>query len=137
VIYLDATVFLNAALNAGEIGGRARGLLAKTQNGETPAATSALTYGEIFWVIRKHRGFDAALEASKTLLEMPNLAILTVDVDVLWKAHGLGTTYKLHPRDAIHAACALANGIRTVVSEDEDFDRVKGLERKSLTLGRA
>ncbi len=132
MIYLDATVFLNATLNTGEIGERARDMLVRAQSGETPAATSALTYDEVFWVIRKYRGFDSALEASKTLLEMPNLAILEVNLDVLWKAHGLGKTYKLHPRDAIHAACALANGMRTVVSEDKDLDRVKEIERKTL-----
>lgn len=132
MIYLDAGVFLNAALNAGEIGNRARALLIRAQSGELPAATSALTYDEVFWVVRRHRNFDAALEASKTLLEMPNLAILAVDINVLWKAHELGRVYSLYPRDAIHAACALVNGLRTVVSEDEDFDRVNEIERKAL-----
>ena len=132
MIYLDATVFLNAALNSGKIGSLARDLLGKTQTGEAPAATSALTYDEIFWVVRKYRGFDAALETGKTLLGMPNLKILPVDVDVLWKAHELGTKHKLNPRDAIHAACALVNGIRTMISEDPDFDRVEEVERISL-----
>jgi len=132
VIYLDSTVFLNAAMNTGEIGGGAREIVAEVQDGKTRAATSALTYDEVFWVTKKHRGFEAALEAGKALLEMPNLVILPVDAGILWRAHGLSTTYTLRPRDAIHIACTMANGMRTRISDDTHFDRVKEVERRGL-----
>ena len=34
--------------------------------------------------------------------------------------------YGLKPRDALHAATALENKITTIVSCDEDFDKLKG-----------
>ena len=133
MIYLDSNVFLNGSLLVDGRGEIARKFLADVQGGKTPAATSALTYDEIFWVTKKYKGFKAALEATRALLEMPNLTLLPVDTEVLWAAHGLGERYELAPRDAIHAACALVNGIRTMVSDDEDFDRVKGISRRELT----
>jgi len=132
VIYLDAGVFLSAALDKGAKGKRARELLREVQGGKTPAATSALTFDEVFWIVKKHRSFDDALQASKALLEMPNLIFLEVNDEVLWRSHALAEQYKLNPRDAIHAACALTHGIFTMVSEDEDFDRVKEIERRNL-----
>ncbi|MBS7657164.1 MAG: type II toxin-antitoxin system VapC family toxin [Candidatus Bathyarchaeia archaeon] len=130
MIYLDSSLFLNGALFVDERGERARKLLSEVQSGKKQAATSALTYDEVFWVIKKHRGFKAALEAAKALLEMPNLTLLPVETEVLWVAYGLSERYELNPRDAIHVACALANGIRVVVSSDPDFDRVKEIERR-------
>jgi len=129
VIYLDSTVFLNGSLCVDEKGENARKLLTDVQSGKTPAATSALTYDEVSWVTKKHKDFNAALEAGEALLGMPNLTILPVDGDILRQAHELSKTYELHPRDAIHAACALSNGIHTVVSTDKDFDRVKEIKR--------
>lgn len=131
MIYLDSSAFLNAFLGAGKKGETARDLLDRVQKGE-PAATSALTYDEVFWAVKKHRQFESALLASKAILETPNLTILPVDVEVLWMAHSLSEKYKIDPRDAIHAACALMNGIRTIVSEDSDFDRVREIERRGL-----
>lgn len=133
MIYLDSSAFLNAFLDVGEKGNAARVLLDRVQKGE-PAATSALTYDEVFWVIKKYRCFESALLTSKALLQTPNLTFLPVDVEVLWTAYGLSEKYKLNPRDAIHAACALANGIHTVVSDDKDFDRVKEIKRKGLVV---
>ncbi len=125
-------MFLSAILKRGQRKNDVRDYLKRIQDGELQGATSALTYDEIFWVTKKHRSFEGALIASKAFLGMSNLTILPVDADVLWQAHKLSTKYKLHPRDAIHAACALLNNISTIISEDEDFDRVKGLERRSL-----
>ncbi len=130
MIYLDANVFLTAFLRADKPGEDARAILNRIQRGEKTAATSSLTYDEFFWVVKKYRGFDAALRASKTLLEMPNLSILPVGVDEILFAHGLIEKYELAPRDAIHAACALTNGVHTMISDDRDFDKVKELARK-------
>jgi len=40
--------------------------------------------------------------------------------------------YPLKPRDAIHAATALAEEASTILSDDADFDAVKELHRKPL-----
>lgn len=133
MIYLDANIFLNAVLNSGEKGKRARALLDDVQKGKKRGATSTLTYDELFWVVQKHRSFDDALEAARALLGMRNLTFLDVDSTVLWRAYDLAKAYRLNPRDSIHLACALANRIFTMISEDKDFDEVKEIERKGLS----
>jgi len=52
--YLDADVFLNAILN-------------REKEGEIAAATSALSFNEVFWALKKHRDFNKALKATKPL----------------------------------------------------------------------
>ncbi|MBE0516189.1 MAG: type II toxin-antitoxin system VapC family toxin [Methanophagales archaeon] len=130
--YLDANVFIYAALYEGEEGDKARKLIKEVREGEEVAFTSALTFDEFFWIVKKERGFDSALEAGKALLEMPNLTFLDVDDTVLWQAYNFIKRYKLNPRDAIHLSCAFVHGIFTIISEDEDFDKVKEVERKRL-----
>jgi predicted nucleic acid-binding protein len=61
--YLDANVFIYAALYEGEKGDKARKLIKKVREGEEAAFTSVLTFDEFFWIVKKERGFDSALEA--------------------------------------------------------------------------
>jgi predicted nucleic acid-binding protein len=129
MIYLDANVFLSAILNQEDEGEKARDLLQKLQKAEIVAATSALSFDEVFWIVKKHRGFISALKAAKTLLEIPNLTFLEVNDQTLWSAYNLAEKYRLDPRDAIHVACALDHAIFTIISEDEHFDKVKEIKR--------
>jgi predicted nucleic acid-binding protein len=129
MIYLDANVFLSAILNREDEGEKARDLLQKLQKAEIVAATSALSFDEVFWIVKKHRGFISALKAAKTLLEIPNLTFLEVNDQTLWSAYNLAEKYRLDPRDAIHVACALDHAIFTIISEDEHFDKVKEIKR--------
>ena len=129
MIYLDANVFLSAILNQEDEGEKARDLLQKLQKAEIVAATSALSFDEVFSIVKKHRGFISALKAAKTLLEIPNLTFLEINDQTLWSAYNLAEKYKLDPRDAIHIACALDHAIFTIISEDEHFDKVKEIKR--------
>jgi len=129
MIYLDANVFLSAILNQEDEGEKARDLLQKLQKAEIVAATSALSFDEVFSIVKKHRGFISALKAVKTLLEIPNLTFLEINDQTLWSAYNLAEKYKLDPRDAIHIACALDHAIFTIISENEHFDKVKEIKR--------
>jgi predicted nucleic acid-binding protein len=132
MIYLDSNVFLFAALHKGDTGNHAKALLKGVQSGALKAATSTLTYDEVYWSVRKHRGREDALRAGEALLGMSNLSVLDVTLEVVWGAQRLLEVHNLGPRDAIHAACAISKGIRTMVSEDPDFDRVKVIKRTTL-----
>lgn len=132
MIYLDSNIFIFAALNDDEKGEKCRELIKKIREGKEKAATSALTFDEIVWKVKKTKGNDAALIVGKTILEMQNLIILEVNGTVLWEAYNLIKNYDLDPRDSIHAACAIVNGIFTIVSEDPDFDKLKELNRKDI-----
>ncbi len=132
MIYLDATVFLHAALDLGTKGERARGLLKNIEAGTEKAATSILTFDEVAWNVRKERGFKSSMPAAKSFLEMPNLNFIDANIEVVLKAYNIMKEYRLAPRDAIHAASAIIKGIGIIISEDSDFDDIKELKRKSL-----
>lgn len=133
MIYIDSNVFIYAFIDAGDKGSKARLLLKKIREGkEVPAVTSALTFDEVFWIVKKEKGFNNALKAGRALLEMPNLMFLEVNDEVIWKAYELIKKYKLGPRDAIHLSSALIHGVYTIVSEDKCFDNVEEIERKDI-----
>jgi predicted nucleic acid-binding protein len=131
MIYIDSNVFIYATLNTEELGEKARSLLQKIQQGEEKAETSALTFDEVFWAIKK-LDFEAALEAAQALLNFPNLDIISVDRDLSLSALQLIKEYHLAPRDAIHAATAIATRTETVISTDTHFDKIKELKRRNL-----
>jgi uncharacterized protein len=131
MIYIDSNVFIYATLNTTELGEKARSLLQRIQQGEEKAETSALTFDEVFWAIKK-LNFEAAIEATQALLNFPNLEIICVDRDLSLSALQIIKEYHLAPRDAIHVATALATKAEVVVSTDAHFDKIKELKRISL-----
>jgi hypothetical protein len=132
MLYLDSNVFLYAILNDEELGERARNLLRQVQLGKENASSSALTFDEIVWVVKKYRTLKDAIRAGEAFLNFPNLKLITVNGDLLALALNLIKKHGLRPRDSIHAASAIANKTEVIVSTDEDFDRIKELSRKPL-----
>jgi len=131
MIYLDSNVFIYATVNTAEVGEKARSLLQRIQQGEERAETSALTFDEVFWVVKK-LNFESAFEACQALLNFPNLEIVSVNKKLAMSALQIIKKYRLAPRDAIHAATAMATKAEIVVSTDIHFDKIKGLKRSSL-----
>jgi uncharacterized protein len=131
MLYLDANVFIYAAINTEEIGKKARILLQKIQQGDQQAATSALTFDEVFWSIKKRKP-ELAQETSYALLNFPNLEIIPADRKLALSALRLINEYSLAPRDALHAATAIASKANCIVSTDSHFDKIKELTRQPL-----
>jgi predicted nucleic acid-binding protein len=131
MIYLDANVFIYAILRSGKdkIGEKSASLLFKIADNKVEAATSFLTWDEVLWSIKKYLGYKIALSESRKFLVFPNLTFVQADRMVLHFAQNIAEKYALHPRDSIHAATAALNNIKTFVSDDEDFDNVKGIKR--------
>ena len=96
------------------------------------AYTSTLTWDEVVWVIRRVLGFDDALNQGAKLLSFPNLIFVEVDKLVVARAQKLLEEYGLRPRGAIHVASALKKGVKEIVSDDKDLDKVKEMERIPL-----
>ena len=132
MLYLDANVFIFAALNTEEYGAKAVSLLREIQSGKEQAITSALTFDEIFWAIKKNRGIEKAIESGEAFLNFPNLELILADREVISSALQIIREYHLAPRDAIHAATAIAEKANCIVSADADFDKVKRLKRRPL-----
>ena len=131
MLYLDSNVFIYAAINTKDFGENARALLQKIQHGEMRAKTSALTFDEVFWAVSKH-DVEAAFEACQALLNFPNLDIVPVDRELVIFALQLIKEHHLAPRDAIHAATAIAGKADAIVSTDAHFDKIEELKRRTL-----
>ncbi|MBI2584131.1 MAG: type II toxin-antitoxin system VapC family toxin [Candidatus Aenigmarchaeota archaeon] len=132
MIYLDSSVFLLAFLDVSEKGKRARTLLLEIEEGRKEAATSALTYDEVVWNVKKERNQKESLAAGHDMVSLQRVRFIPADSLVIMRAQELREKYGLDPRDAIHAASALVNNISTIVSTDPDFDDVKEISRKDV-----
>jgi predicted nucleic acid-binding protein len=73
VLYLDANVFIFAALSTKEYGDKAEAVLNRVQLGEEAAVTSALTLDEVFWMVKRNRGVEKAIETAEAIYFFPNL----------------------------------------------------------------
>ncbi len=131
MLYLDANVFIYAAINTGDFGERAAALLKKIQLGEEKAETSALTFDEVFWAVKKHN-LKLAFEVCDALLNFPNLAIIPTDRELAISALKFIKKHNLAPRDALHAATAVAEKAECIVSTDAHFDKIKELKRRGI-----
>ncbi|MFQ6127728.1 MAG: type II toxin-antitoxin system VapC family toxin [Thermoplasmata archaeon] len=129
MIYIDSNIPIYAALDPRKKGKWCRSVLEKIEGGKHPAVTSALTFDELVYYVRREAGLEESLQIGQAFLEMPNLTFLPVNDFVLWKSLELMREHHLFPRDAIHAASAVNSGVIAVYSEDKDFERVKELRR--------
>ena len=132
MLYLDASVFIYAALNRQAIGRRARNLIQRVSDGKEDAASCALSIDEVIWVVAKHRAREDALAAGRAFLTLPNLKLLAVNQDALFSALTLMRRYGLDPRDAIHASTALINRCTAIVSGDTHFDTIVEIPRTPI-----
>lgn len=133
--YVDSNVFIYPVV-ADERTDRkaalAKKILLQIANGKLKAATSSLTWDELFWVIKKFLGRSLAIVEGRRFVEFPNLKILEVGESTITAAQDVIGNYDIKPRDSIHAACALENGIREIISDDPDFDKIKEVKRIKL-----
>ena len=127
MLYLDANIFVYAAINTEQPGDKARSLLRKIHLGEEIAETSALTFDEVFWSIKKDN-LKMAFSVCEAMLNFPHLEIVPVNRTLALSALKVIRDFHLAPRDAIHAATAIAGKAESIVSEDSDFARVKGIK---------
>lgn len=130
--YCDSNLFIYPALYRGAKAVAAAKILKAVAEGTLECSTSSLTVDEVLWIVWKKASKEKAIEQAELVLEFPNLEILDTKASDLRRAVGLIKTYPIKPRDAIHAACSLNHGIFTIVSDDEDFDAVKELDRLSF-----
>lgn len=110
----------------------AKNILLKIANGGIEACSSALTWDEIVYVVRKFVEAESSKKAGKSFMAFPHLKILNIDENTLRQAQEFVEKYNLKPRDAIHAACAVENGVKEIISNHSAFDAIKELKRVKL-----
>ncbi|MBI5224659.1 type II toxin-antitoxin system VapC family toxin [Candidatus Micrarchaeota archaeon] len=129
--YIDAGVFVIAAGSAPPTADKALEILRQIAAGKMQAGTSVLSWDELAYVIRKKLGggnSKDAKEQGRLFLSTPNLKLFNATSKTVSIAQELMEKYDLRPRDAIHAATAMENGITEIVSTDSDFGRIRGIK---------
>jgi len=132
LLYVDSNVFLYPVIydeKAVVEAKKSREFLLKIALAKVEACTSSVTWDEVVWVIRRLFGIENSVEEGKRFLGFPNLRVLGVRKSTVFKAQELVERYKLKPRDALHAAVALENKIKTIVSYDDGFNVITEIER--------
>lgn len=135
MVYLDTNVFIYPVIyeeTVSKKAQKAKEVLLKVATKEMGGFTATLTWDEIVWVTKRLLGDRDAAEQGKKFLAFPNLNLVTIDSSVIMNAQKIIESYGLKPRDAIHASAALISGQRTIISDDQDFDKIKGLRRTQI-----
>ncbi|HLC84222.1 MAG TPA: type II toxin-antitoxin system VapC family toxin [Candidatus Nanoarchaeia archaeon] len=133
-IYIDANVFIFAAVSDDVRGNRAREIIDQVISGEEEGVTSSLTIDEVTWkVFRETKDRELAINEGLEILEFSNLKVVAVDAQTIKRAlHLMKKHNKIAPRDAIHLEVALRSGCGEIVSDDADFDKINEIKRRSL-----
>lgn len=129
MVYVDANVFISSFLSQGQKTEHCKSILSRIASNDIPAFTSLLTWDEIAWIARKRLSIEDSIEEGKKFLEFPYLRLVEVNELIIKMAQDMMERYNLKPRDAIHAATAISNGIKEIVSDDPDFDVIKEIKR--------
>jgi predicted nucleic acid-binding protein len=132
MIYLDASFFVIAALDAGENGNGARACIRlMNERADTVALTSLLTFDEVAYAVKKQEGRESGIRAGEALLGT-NILFSDITRDIVGHALPILKHNGLDPRDALHAATMKKHSVQEIVSADADFDRVPWLKRISV-----
>ncbi|TFG11410.1 MAG: PIN domain-containing protein [Promethearchaeota archaeon] len=132
-VYIDSNVFLNSVLynlEENDEAKRSHNFLQKIIAKKVIGATSVLTWDEFTWITKRELDKETAIKKGNEFLLFPDLIFLKITQKTIKKAQDLFSKYNIKPRDAIHCASALENGISTIISFDDDFDCIHEITRK-------
>jgi len=132
LVYLDANVFVFAALAKDALGDASRRILTNLQG--LDAKTCCLTIDELAWVVLKRIDNETAVKACKAVLALRDLDIVSVEYGDAWNMVESMERIGLRPRDAVHLAVMKRLGEEMIVTEDIHFDaaRVKRIPIKTF-----
>ncbi|VVB66139.1 tRNA(fMet)-specific endonuclease VapC [Candidatus Gugararchaeum adminiculabundum] len=129
-MFVDANIFIIAALQASGNGQKCREFIKKIEAGEQRSITSVLVLDEVLNSIEIHTGSRVkAKSIVEKILSTQNLEICEVNM----KQFGKSIKYfeaGLRPRDALHVAVMLEQGVTTILSFDRDFDSIPAIKRQ-------
>ncbi|MDJ0270838.1 MAG: type II toxin-antitoxin system VapC family toxin [Aigarchaeota archaeon] len=101
---------------------------------ENKAYTDVLVLDELLYISKKKYNipYNVSIQFIKSIVQ-PYVEILALGSEEFGKASEIINSYNIKPSDALHAAAMTVNSISKIVSEDKEFDRIKGLNRIWLT----
>jgi len=127
-LYIDSNIFIFASTDKGKLGQDCREIIRLINEQKIVCAASFLVVDEVMWILKKKVGRDDAIKITKAMLSMP-IKWVDVDKSVIIKMIDIFEKTTLDPRDAIHIASMKELGLSSIVSEDNDFDKIGGIER--------
>lgn len=133
--YVDSNIFIFPIIYDGKAIPKAKAaedVLIKIAEGDLSAATSFLTWDELVWIIRKSMNEKIATKEGEKFLRFSNLEMLEITESIVKKAQKIVEEYGIRPRDALHVASAIENGIKEIISDDSDLDKVKEIKKISI-----
>lgn len=130
-MYIDSNIFIFASTNKDKLGKNCRKIIKLINEHKITCATSFLVLDEVMWVLKKNIGRDSAIKITKAMLSMP-IKWIDVDKSVMINTIDIFEKTKLDPRDSIHIGSMKKMGLSTIISEDNDFDKIKGIERLNI-----
>ncbi len=134
-VYLDANCFIYASTDESKIGQKARKIIQDIKIGVYEKAySSTLTVDEFLWSVQKEVGRELAAEGADIFLTLQNFQLINIDAEIISKAINLYKEKKLDPRDAIHLAAMQSKNIKTIISSDPDFDKIKSIKRNDFSI---
>ncbi|HKI01950.1 MAG TPA: type II toxin-antitoxin system VapC family toxin [Thermoanaerobaculia bacterium] len=133
-IFLDTNIFLYAVGADQSLREASQQVLRRVAEGDLVATTNSEVVQEIIFVLGRRGRKDEALDlARSTILLFPDLLPVTRS-DMLAACELMERYPSLPPRDAIHAATMINNGIGSILSVDHHFDDVVEITRLPLDL---
>ena len=127
-MYIDSNIFIFASTDKGKLGQNCREILKRINEQRISCAASFLIVDEVMWILKKKVGRDDAIKITKAMLSMP-IKWVEVNKSVIIKMTDVFEKTTLDPRDAIHIASMKELGLSSIISEDTDFDNIRGIER--------
>lgn len=128
-MFIDANIFISAALGRDKKGERCRDFLRRVEKGEQHSITSVLVFDEVLNSLEAHTGSAQESESlTRKFISIPNLKICEVNLKHFEYSLSFFKS-GLRPRDALHAAVMLEHGVPTILSYDRDFDAIKSIKR--------
>ena len=127
--FLDTNVFLYAAGADHPRREACVRALHKVSEGTLQATVNSEVLQEILYVLsRRGRRQDAVTLANHVASLFPDLLPVTRE-DILGACDLIRRYARLPVRDAIHAATMLRNGLKEIISVDQDFDQIREIRR--------
>ncbi len=131
--YIDSNLLIYSVIDIGEKGEKARKVIEKIKDGDYKAYTSTLTLDEVMWIVQNQKDKETAYESAKTIMDIPNLHFISVNIETIMKALEIYNKNKLNPRDSIHLAAIKEKNLKMIMSSDSDFDKIEDLKRIDFT----
>ena len=127
-VFIDSNIPMYWAGQDSELKEPCRRILEATASRQIEGVTSSEVFQEIlyrFWALRDIATGHAIFDRFRIVVT----EILPVGAEDVLLARQLQEKYQLGPRDLVHAAVMLNNGITTIITADRDFDKIPGIKR--------